>query len=703
MPQRHFPVLRSAAAAALLTVFVASPALAVEGPAEGDPLARAAESVSEVQEATDATDSVAGYGVTTSGESIVLLNASYKDAPELTKLTPTLDVDAIAFVDPAIAEDATDVVGGAGYFGEAGGGSAVLCSVGFTAWSPAGKPALVTAGHCTNDGAISDVWLSKPSTDAAHAGNNDGVDTNGTGVAGRFGFSQFGGPGNTPGEQNAPDATDIGVIDLTNSALTLHPSITDWSGAAADDLAASTTVVKNIAAPVSGSVSKSGRTTGVTSGNTSVTLLYDDGSLRPTEILDGYMQVSGRWVHGFLGGALSSPGDSGGAVYQGGQAVGVVSGSPGQVTAGDDWSWYTRLVDALEFTGGYTVALDIDAPTVTSVSSGDVLQPGATVKVQVPENATELSVARDANAAETLPVDQGTATVTVPTAPGDYTFALTAINGFSSSAATQLEVKVAEAVAQPTIDEVEVEAEVGERSAPVVVTGSGIAGATVAVAGLGTGAVDATVAEDGTWSLAEHTLEIGAHELTATQRVDDRTSAKSTGTIIVAPAAPEITSLSPDETFTTGSAPTKISGTGLPGAELTLGVLTDDVREASRALVNEDTLDTDPELNWVTVTVDEDGQWSAPVDGVRGEGSYLAVATQELNSIESMADVIGYSITDTATVGGGKTNPGTPGTVAGLPVTGGGPLLPAVVGAALIALLGGGTVLAARRLAARTQ
>lgn len=53
------------------------------------------------------------------------------------------------------------------------------------------------------------------------------------GDLGDFGFSQFGGPGNTSGGPD-PTSTDIGVIDVTNDDLTLLPEVTNWADEAVD-------------------------------------------------------------------------------------------------------------------------------------------------------------------------------------------------------------------------------------------------------------------------------------------------------------------------------------------------------------------------------------------------------------------------------------------------------------------------------------
>ena len=45
-----------------------------------------------------------------------------------------------------------------------------------------------------------------------------------------------------------------------------------------------------------------------------------------TDILDGWAPVSGHWVRGFQSNVGSDHGDSGGAVFQGNKAVGVIRG-----------------------------------------------------------------------------------------------------------------------------------------------------------------------------------------------------------------------------------------------------------------------------------------------------------------------------------------------------------------------------------------
>ena len=692
MTQRRPAALCAAALLTLGTVWGAAPAFA-EGPTSSDldPTAAAAAAAATLTATSTTPDAALGYGVTTDGTSIVLVNEALRDAPGTAELLESLDVEDIAFVDAPVADTATDVVGGAGYLSGQNGNFDALCSVGFTAWSPTGDPALLSAGHCTSDGALTEVTLSQPSDDAAHAGNNDATGPNGTGLTGHFGFSQYGGPGNTLGAENAPDSTDISVIDIANGSLTLHPAVTDWSTAADNDLAAAATPVKGLADPVSGTIAKSGRTTGLTSGNTTVELLYTDGQLRPTEILDGYMQVSGRWVHGFLGGATSNPGDSGGAVFQGDQAVGIVSGSPSTVTAGDDWAWYTRLADALEYTGGYTVSLDIDAPTVTTPAAGESIPAGGDIVVAVPSNAAELSVSAPGLETRVFPNDGGEVQFSAPDTPGDVTYSLVATNGYSSSATTTAALTVA--LPAPTLDDQEVAADEGARTADARVSGTGAPDATVAVTGLpGDAARTARVAADGTWSLVAHGVDIGRHTISASQELDGATSGTSTATLTVTPAAPQITSITPDDRFTVGQAPRTVAGTGLPGAVIT-ATLGDASANSGDAAIR----------------VGADGTWQAPLSGLDAPAGYTLTAAQTVNGVNSPSAAVTFAVVATGAGSGGSgsgtddtgLSPEDP-TVAGLSETGGSTVLPFAVLGVIAVLLGTAAAVAgARRRAHR--
>lgn len=576
-------------------------------------------------------------------------------------------VSQILFGAKAIAYADTDVVGGAGYL--MGEGS-FACSVGFSAWGPERTPAVFSAGHCTDDGGFSETALSKPSVEPAVGG--DGYVLSDAGALGNYGFYRFGGPGNTTGAEDDPTSTDISVIDITNDALTTLPEVTDWSTASSDDLSEGTIPVYDVANPVSGDVSKSGRTTGFTSGDTTVTLEDGQGNPVSGEILDGYLQVDGRWVHGFISDAGGAPGDSGGAVIQGNNAVGLVSGGPED----GSWLWATRLQDALEFTGGYEVALDIDAPVVTSPANNGNVQPGAEITGTVPANATELTISTAPSSGESIPVD-GTFSLTAPSEPGTYTYSLTATNGMSRSETTEHVVVVDElALAKPGINVVDAE------GPKVTLSGTGVAGAeingdvtasTSAVARAAGVSFSATVGTDGTWS-AKVELDAGTYTVSATQTVGDQTSSAGTAELTVRPVAPVITSIAEGSSFAAEKAPTKISGAGVDGATISLAL----GNEAFSATV-------------------ENGEWTIDFGGALAAGDYSAVAVQTVNDVDSAATSVNFSVLAAPAA------PTTPGNDGDLATTGGAPLMPLGIAAFAMLLVGGAVTLAMARRKKTTE
>lgn len=313
---------------------------------------------------------------------------------------------------PLTAQAATDVVGGAGYVyvSTESETELAMCSLGFAGWSPAGDPALITAGHCAEDGTVDRVWLSVPS-----------ADRQGRKVPmyelGSFGFSQYGGPGNTPGGEGELDSVDVAVIDVDNPALDLLPAVTTWSdeAVAADDLSLSTVPVRAVGEVRFGAVTKSGRTTGTTTGT--------------VDSVRGWARVGHRFVYGFGANIEVGYGDSGGAVYQGGTAVGIVSGS------GDDFAWIADLGAALAVTGGYTVALQIDAPELVSPADGGQVSAGGAVS-GTGQAGTTLVVEPEGAAAFEVPIGgDGRWSFPAPGRPGRFAFTLSSYAGHDVSAA----------------------------------------------------------------------------------------------------------------------------------------------------------------------------------------------------------------------------------------------------------------------------
>ncbi len=630
MTQRRPLALGAAAVLGFGSLFIAAPAMAEETPTV-DTTASAMAAVTEINKEVAEAPAV-GAGTTTDGQPIVMVEeVTAKNADQIEALAAEHGVSNVAIVGNVVSHASTDIVAGAGYFGELSDDRVGTCSTGFTGFTPEGEPALITAGHCSSDGAVTDVQFSDPSNDAA---GGEFIEPDGNGIAGSFAFSQFGGVGNTPGAENDPNSTDIAVIDITNDALNLLPEVTDWTTAAQDDLSLSTTPIKSVGLPQSGTISKSGRTTGLSTGDTTVNLQYTDGSIRATEILDGYMQVSNRWVHGFIGGATTSPGDSGGAVFQGETAVGVVSGGPDEVPAGtDDYAWYTLLQPALGFTDGYTVALDIDEPVVkTDVSNG--VAGGSDIVVTVPSNAKELSVGQG-QSGEVIPVEGTEVSFTAPDAPGDYSYSLVAQNGFSKSETVELNFEVV--LAAPTV------ADIDTTDSDVTLTGTGVPGAEVS-AELDGASYTATVGEDRNWSVKVEDVAIGEYTVTATQTFEGDTSATGTGNVIVRPTAVENLSIASGSSFAAADAPSEISGTGIEGAAINLslnGSLLTDATVAQAEVV--------------------DGAWTVDFGGQAPTGTHTVDVSQTVNGITSVVTTIVFTVEAAPVPPVAPVDPGTPG------------------------------------------
>lgn len=229
-------------------------------------------------------------------------------------------------------------VGGAGYLisaDSAGTRVHAACSLGFIAQSPSGRAAAITAGHCAADPRYPFVALSKPSADPAVGG--PGWESFGPGGFGKFGFHQFGGPGDSAGADGSATSVDIAVIDVT-ATTPAEPAVTTWAHGRQDDLARDAVTISGVGKIRQGvPVTKSGRTTGSTTATS-------------TSYTTGWFNVSGHYVHGYgIDGITVGPGDSGGAVYQDHTAIGVTSGGSGRFEVAAD------LLSGLPLTGGYTV------------------------------------------------------------------------------------------------------------------------------------------------------------------------------------------------------------------------------------------------------------------------------------------------------------------------------------------------------------
>ncbi|GLZ30013.1 hypothetical protein Lesp02_22030 [Lentzea sp. NBRC 105346] len=168
---------------------------------------------------------------------------------------------------------ATDVKGGDGWHN-----GTARCSVAFSVTGAGGRRAFITAGHCTP-------------TAGATARSTTTLTTMGS-VSGGGHFDKRG---------------DYGKVDVTSAEFVLTPLV---NGYGKGDV----TIRGAREAAVGTSVCKSGSTTKITCGQITaknVTVNYGNGV-----IVEGLTRAT----------ACTNPGDSGGAVYAGDQAQGIVSG-----------------------------------------------------------------------------------------------------------------------------------------------------------------------------------------------------------------------------------------------------------------------------------------------------------------------------------------------------------------------------------------
>ncbi len=337
-----------------------------------------------------------------------------------------------------------DVPGGLGYAADTG----YVCSTGFAAFDPAGLPAVLTAGHCTNDGAAQSATL-----------HFQGVPA---GLLGDFGFSQFGGTGNSPvlrpGDAADPGnvGTDIAVIEDLRADLDPLPAATTWG-----DASESGPDVKVIgtAAPVVGMpVCRSGRTSVWSCGTIDeVGIFVVPGRTYATDPLDL------RAFTGFLSfDVQSSGGDSGGPWLSGNYAVGTHSAGEEAPRPNEappvKFAVAATLEDALAVLPGHQLELFLNKPTVTSPAPGETFKPGQAITGLVgaaPASAvaagSEVRVTVSGGESFEVPVDSsGAWSFTAPAVSGPLRFTAETVNGFSTSGSRAFEFAAAPAVPPAT-------------------------------------------------------------------------------------------------------------------------------------------------------------------------------------------------------------------------------------------------------------
>ncbi|MGO1235187.1 MAG: trypsin-like serine protease [Microbacterium gubbeenense] len=581
------------------------------------------------------------------------------------------------------ATSSNEVVGGAGIaMGYDENSAQGVCSVGFNAWSPEGKPAVLTAGHCVGD--FTNVLTTAPSGDDASGGTQPSLMAS----LGTFGFSQFGMPGTQPIDpanppSNVDIATDIAVIDNINPDLTLLPTVTKWGAEAAanDDLAADSVPVTSVAeAQIGEHLFRSGRTSGAYAGTVQergVQLIGDDeGNAYPVY---GFQVIADDTSLDF-----SQGGDSGGSVItDSGAAVGTVSGSPGPGQPGDETAWFADLPHALdvirENAGDYQVMLDIAEPAITSATA----ERGGVFEGTAPANA-DVAISGDIEA--TVPADEnGNFSFPAPDEVGSFDITLQATQGFNISDKVNETVKTSQIqVDAPAITSPSNES--SSTSAVTEITGTGMPGATVELQGDAEGT--AKVNENGNWSIATE-LGFGAYTVGATQSVSGVTSEARWVSFQVVPGAPTLVTPQDGATLDEGQLTAVVGESPIAGADVKVVV------EGADGVVARG-----------SATVDG-GSWMAELSDALVPGAYTVKATQSIDGVSSSSVSASFEVVAAAGGGGGEEPTEAP-TAAPSETPGPGGLAPTgadtasvvapFAGGAAVILLAGITLLVIRRV-----
>ncbi|RFA07582.1 hypothetical protein B7R21_15470 [Subtercola boreus] len=501
---------------------------------------------------------VQAVGRDASGNVVVVKVAGSDSSGQLDAFDARFDNVVVKSVSAPLTDYSTDdVVGGAGYFAPddpEAPSTGAACSIGFSAWSPSGKPAVLSAGHCTSDGAASDTYLTLPSGDEAGGGAT--TDFAIVGALGTFGFSQYGGIGNTKGTNNK-DSIDIAVIDLTNKDPTTLPEVTDWTTSESEDLSKSTKTITSVGtAEVGKAVAKSGRTTGYTDGAT-------------VDVVDGWANVGGRIVYGFGSALVADHGDSGGAVFQGTKAVGILSGGSPATGSEPAFMWASDLPNDLAHTDGYTVKLAISAPTLTAPADGGNVERGAGISGTAPISSTVIITPKTGDAFTVDTDANGAFSFPAPSDLGTYEFTAQAKSGFNTSSKKSFSVKVV-----PVPLKAPVITSPADGSSVVTslteVTGTGTPGTKITVKGdvQGTDTVDGS----GNWSVPADLSYGTVYSIDVTQSAEGQTSPVATSVFSVIPTQVGIITPVAGSTLANADKPASATGAGITGATISATV-----------------------------------------------------------------------------------------------------------------------------------
>ncbi|MEG1444612.1 trypsin-like serine protease, partial [Glutamicibacter sp.] len=364
-------------------------------------------------------------------------------------------VDGVESSGVAKTTAAEDIYGALGYAMDKSGAptsTSTVCSLGFTAWTAEGEDAIISAGHCSEDGATKILGLAEQSV----PGQSPTLGAE----LGTFGFNQFGGPGNSglSAEEldsmteeefnNLEPGTDISVIDNINPALNLHAAVSEWADGKEprDEVINVTGTTKAL---VGSEACSSGRTTGW-----SCSPIIGEGVFFVGGSDQTYRSVAG-YVAENPGQSVLDQGDSGGPMLVGSKAAGINSanaaGEDLKENTADDIAMYTSLDDVFDkgYIDGYTLKFHINTPAIT-VENGTEVEPGEAITGTL-ANApagTIIRVVVDGKLYKKVELDaKGNFSFPAPEEPGKFAFSVVAKNGFNTSERVNANVVI---VAAPT-------------------------------------------------------------------------------------------------------------------------------------------------------------------------------------------------------------------------------------------------------------
>jgi hypothetical protein len=528
------------------------------------------------------------------------------------KISPSEFVSRYANVsldDGARLAPEADLPGGLGYRADTW-----VCSTGFSAFDPSGLPAVLTAGHCTNDGAAKSAILEFQGTPA--------------GQLGQFGFSQFGGPANSPvlrpGNLQDPGnvGTDIAVIGDLRQDLDPSPAASTWGAPPAPDVKIIGTATPVVGMPVC----RSGRSSGWSCGHIAeVGIFVAGGAGYPANPADL------RAFTGFLSfDVQSSGGDSGGPWLSGNYAVGTHTAGDTPDKNGNvvqNFAVATTLEDALKVLPGYQLELFLNKPELTGPAD-HTFAAGTRITGRVPA-APATAVAAHSKVRITVPGHQplevpvdaaGEWSFTAPLPAGPLTFTAERVNGFSRSGTVSLTAVVAPApLAAPTITTPATQPLTELRS----LAGTGAPGATVTLTGDVAGS--GTVGLDGQWSVSltgpAAYGSVAAAAVLSSPGLADSPAAYATFSVI--PPAPVLAGITDGQHVRQDQLPETIAGSGVRGADV--AVVIDGLPVANARVL-------------------ADGRWSVPFPAGLGLGAHTVSATQAVDGVTSPPAVVSFTI-----------------------------------------------------------